>query len=423
MRIPLRWPVLRQLTDADPSGRGEAARSEATERLTNRLQSADRVVKSICPYCARRVRPERLRQGRQVIQIEGDPDSPVSRGRLCPKGSATLQLTTGAVAPAPGALPAAARRPTGSALDLDTAMDMVADRVVRTASRDWSWEAGRQARPPDDGHRQPRRGDARQRGELPHQEAVHRARRRPDREPGAGLPQLDRRRSRDVVRSRRRRRRSCRTCSTPTASSSRAPTSPRPPGRLPVGHGGEGPRRDGHPRRSALHPHERAGRPARADPGRHATSRSSAGSSTTCSSNELVVPRLRRQLHQRPDLISEDFQDTEDLDGLFSGFDAETAELRPDSWQYEGDEVAGGVRRARDSDQAGAEEQRAVRPGRDARLRRPARREPARSSTRRSQHPRCVFQILKRHFARYTPEMVERVCGIAADAVRRRCAS
>ena len=82
-----------------------------------------------------------VKDGR-VIQIEGDPDSPVSRGRLCPKGSASLQLTTGPGRAVPGPVPAAATAPTGSTLDLDTAMDMIADRVI--AARRATAGSGRQ---------------------------------------------------------------------------------------------------------------------------------------------------------------------------------------------------------------------------------------------------------------------------------------
>ncbi|MBV9953605.1 MAG: formate dehydrogenase, partial [Acidimicrobiia bacterium] len=139
MRIPLRWPVLRQLTDGDPSGRGDAARSAATERLTNRLQMAERVVKSICPYCGVGCGQDVYVRDGEVVQIEGDPDSPVSRGRLCPKGSASLQLTTGESR----RYQVLYRRPRSDhweSLDLETAMDMVADRVVKTRRETWSWE-------------------------------------------------------------------------------------------------------------------------------------------------------------------------------------------------------------------------------------------------------------------------------------------
>jgi formate dehydrogenase major subunit len=76
-------------------------------------------------------------KGEKVIQIEGDPDSPVSRGRLCPKGSASLQLTTGSARE----YRVRYRRPHGTdweQLELDTAMDMIADRVI--ASRRKFWE-------------------------------------------------------------------------------------------------------------------------------------------------------------------------------------------------------------------------------------------------------------------------------------------
>jgi formate dehydrogenase major subunit len=76
---------------------------------------------------------------RKVVQIEGDPDSPVSRGRLCPKGSASLQLTTGDARQ----YDVLYRRPHGTEwerLDLDTAMDMIADRVIKARNDGWQWE-------------------------------------------------------------------------------------------------------------------------------------------------------------------------------------------------------------------------------------------------------------------------------------------
>jgi formate dehydrogenase major subunit len=82
-------------------------------------------------------------------------------------------------------------------------------------------------------------------------------------------------------------------------------------------------------------------------------------------------------------ILKEDFEDTEELDGLFSGWDAEKGVYDPTSWRYEGD----------DTD----------RPLRDLTL----------------QHPRCVFQVLKRHFARYTPALVERVAGVPPHLFQR----
>ncbi|HZE14989.1 MAG TPA: hypothetical protein VE197_04370, partial [Mycobacterium sp.] len=89
------WPVLRQLRDGDKLGRGSAVKSETTSRLRARTAEADKVAKSVCPYCAVGCGQNVYVRGGKVVHIEGDPDSPVSRGRLCPKGAASLQLTTG----------------------------------------------------------------------------------------------------------------------------------------------------------------------------------------------------------------------------------------------------------------------------------------------------------------------------------------
>jgi formate dehydrogenase major subunit len=133
------WPVLRQATSGDWSGRGDAAQSPTTRALTPRTKTADRVVKSICPYCAVGCGQNVYVKDDKVTQIEGDPDSPISRGRLCPKGSASLQLTTG-----PARLDTVLyRRPHGTdweQLDLDTAMDMIAERVIKARRDGWQWD-------------------------------------------------------------------------------------------------------------------------------------------------------------------------------------------------------------------------------------------------------------------------------------------
>jgi formate dehydrogenase major subunit len=133
------WPVYRQMTGGDVLGRGAAAKSPVSDRRAARTVTADKVVKSVCPYCAVGCGQNVYVSGGKVTQIEGDPDSPVSRGRLCPKGSASLQLTTG---------PARQhhvlyRQPYGTRwerLDLDTAMDMIADRVIQARNHGWQWE-------------------------------------------------------------------------------------------------------------------------------------------------------------------------------------------------------------------------------------------------------------------------------------------
>ena len=105
-------------------------------------------------------------------------------------------------------------------------------------------------------------------------------------------------------------------------------------------------------------------------------------------------------------ILREDFRDTEDLDGFFSGWDAQKEKYDPESWLYKGSpskqtdvqpghsEAGGGHGKDR-----GGEAQDAGKFESDSTL----------------QHPRCVFQVLKRHFGRYTPEMVERYCGVAQD--------
>jgi formate dehydrogenase major subunit len=133
------WPVVRQLRDGDPLGRGAAVMSPPTKRLTARTTTADRVVKSVCPYCAVGCGQNVFVKDEKVVQIEGDPDSPISRGRLCPKGSASLQLTTGAARERF----ALYRPPHGTQwerIDLDRAMEMIADRVIKTRRETWEWE-------------------------------------------------------------------------------------------------------------------------------------------------------------------------------------------------------------------------------------------------------------------------------------------
>jgi formate dehydrogenase major subunit len=133
------WPVYRQLTGTDPLGRGESARSRWSDEVTARTREADRVVDSVCPYCAVGCGQRVYVKDEKVTHVEGDPGSPISRGRLCPKGSASTQLVN-----APGRVTKVRyRRPHGTEwedLDLDTAMDMIADRVIATRNETWEWD-------------------------------------------------------------------------------------------------------------------------------------------------------------------------------------------------------------------------------------------------------------------------------------------
>jgi formate dehydrogenase major subunit len=131
----LPWSLLRQF-GRDRLALGAAAQSAKSAALTPRTATADRVVKSICPYCAVGCGQRVYVKDERVVQVEGDPDSPISRGRLCPKGSATRTLSQSPLRE----YRVKYRRPFATeweSLDLDTAMDMIADRVVATRAQTW----------------------------------------------------------------------------------------------------------------------------------------------------------------------------------------------------------------------------------------------------------------------------------------------
>src|SRR5207237_4070563 len=86
------WPVLRQVGRRDLTGLDGTACSDRTEGLRARIAGADRVIKSVCPYCAVGCGQKVYVEDGRILDIEGDEDSPISRGRLCPKGAATFQL-------------------------------------------------------------------------------------------------------------------------------------------------------------------------------------------------------------------------------------------------------------------------------------------------------------------------------------------
>jgi formate dehydrogenase major subunit len=135
-RTFLSWPLVRQLSGPDGLGKGSAVTSAHTEAITPRTSTADRVVKSICPYCAVGCGQKVFVKDEHVVQIEGDPDSPISRGRLCPKGSASEQLVN-----SPGRQRKVLyRKPFGTeweTLDLHVATRMLAERMLDTRDRTW----------------------------------------------------------------------------------------------------------------------------------------------------------------------------------------------------------------------------------------------------------------------------------------------
>ena len=133
------WPLVRQLAEGDPLGLGKAAQSPRSKNLTPRIAHADSVTPSICPYCAVGCGQLAYVRDGKVIQIEGDPASPISRGRLCPKGSASKSLHEGSLRE----YKVKYRRPYGTGwedISLDVAMDMMVDRVVSTRAAHWQDE-------------------------------------------------------------------------------------------------------------------------------------------------------------------------------------------------------------------------------------------------------------------------------------------
>ena len=131
------WPLLRQLAEGDPLALGKVVQSRRSRELRPRIADADHVARSVCPYCAVGCAQLAYVKDGEVIQVEGDPASPISRGRLCPKGSASRNLHAGPLRE----YKVKYRRPYGTAweeLPLARAMEMIVDRVL--ATREATWE-------------------------------------------------------------------------------------------------------------------------------------------------------------------------------------------------------------------------------------------------------------------------------------------
>ncbi|HEX8158362.1 MAG TPA: formate dehydrogenase [Solirubrobacteraceae bacterium] len=412
-RVPLasRWPLVRQLRGADRLGLGAAVMSPRTQELSPRTVDADRVVKSVCPYCAVGCAQNVFVKDDRVVQIEGDPDAPHSRGRLCPKGSATLQLTTG---------PARERhvlyrRPHASdweRLDLATAMDMVADRVVATRRDGWEWER--------DGSRTRRcMSIAALGGATLDNEENYLIKKLMT---ALGIVQIENQ---------------ARVCHSSTVvglgtSFGRGASSTLPAdlqnSDLIVLEGSN--MAEAHPVafQWVMEAKARGATVVHVDPHYSRTSALAdlfvplrAGTdiaflgaivnhvlSTETDFREYVLAYTNA-----PTIISEEFEDA-GAEGLFSGWNPEAASYDPASWQYDGAfVVAAAGQRDQEGDPPRAGTDGSGHNGPRGRGR------PTLDPT--LEHPRCVWQILKRHYAAYTPEMVERVCGVPPQLFARVC--
>ncbi len=401
------WPVLRQLRGRDRMGRGAAVTSRATDARAPRTTEADRVVKSVCPYCAVGCAQNVYVTDGRVVQIEGDPDAPHSRGRLCPKGSATLQLTTGSSREQHVLY----RRPFATEwerLDLETAMEMVTDRVI--ASRRRGWESER------DGHRTRRcMSIAALGGATLDNEENYLIKKLMT---ALGVIQIENQ---------------ARVCHSSTVvglgtSFGRGASSTLPAdlqnADLIVLEGSN--MAEAHPVafQWVVEAKGRGATVIHIDPHYSRTSALAdmfvpvrAGSDIAflggvinhVIANDLDFREYVLAYTNAPVIIGEEFVDA-GAEGLFSGFDPETGAYDPASWQYERAFVAAA---AGQRDQEGELDGRVPPAGHDPRA------APRLDLT--LQHPRCVWQILKRHYAAYTPEMVQRACGIPPELFARVC--
>ncbi len=406
---PSDWPLVRQLRGPDRLGRGAAVKSRGSRELQARTASADRVVKSVCPYCAVGCAQNVFVKDDRVVQIEGDPDAPHSRGRLCPKGSATLQLTTGASREQHVLY----RRPHGTEwerLDLETAMEMIADRMVATRRDGWEWES--------EGSRTRRcMSIAALGGATLDNEENYLIKKLMT---SLGIIQIENQ---------------ARVCHSSTVvglgtSFGRGASSTLPGdlqnSDLIVLEGSN--MAEAHPvayqwvveakARGAtiihVDPHY-SRTSALADmfvPLRAGTDIAFLGAiinhviSTESDFREYVLAYTNAAT-----IIREEFEDA-GAEGIFSGFDPERATYDPSSWQYADAFMAAAAGQRDQEGNIAAQpegsddgEQDRGTPHQDVTL----------------QHPRCVWQILKRHYAGYTPEMVQQVCGVPPDVFAEVC--
>jgi formate dehydrogenase major subunit len=133
------WPALRQLREGDPLGLGRAVQSPRSKRLVPRIDEAEHVVQSVCPYCAVGCGQLVYVKDGEITHIEGDPASPISRGRLCPKGQASKSYSQSPIRE----YKVKYRRPHGTEweeLSLAEAMEMISDRIIRTRAETWEFE-------------------------------------------------------------------------------------------------------------------------------------------------------------------------------------------------------------------------------------------------------------------------------------------
>ncbi len=132
-----KWPLLRQIRQRK-DGTGQEAMSDQTRAMHARTDGAE-VARSICPYCAVGCGQLIYHQNGKLISIEGDPESPISQGNLCPKGAASFQLLTHSLRETKVKY-RAPRAKAWTEISLDRAMEMVAERLWDSRKRTFTRE-------------------------------------------------------------------------------------------------------------------------------------------------------------------------------------------------------------------------------------------------------------------------------------------
>lgn len=413
----LDWPVVRQVTSGDFLGRGKAVTSPTTRGIEARTVTADRVVRSVCPYCAVGCGQLIYVKDEKIIQIEGDPESPISRGRLCPKGSASEQLVN-----SPSRISTVRyRRPYSTEwedLDQDTAIDMIADRYIDTRRRTWEESDGEH----ENLHRT--LGIAHLGGAALDNEENYLMKKLYT---ASGVIQVE------------NQARICHSATVPGLTGS-------------FGRGGstlslqdianadliivEGSNfAEAHPvgfqwvteakLRGArlIHIDPRFSRTsAQAD--KHIPIRTGSDVALLGAvinkilTDELWFKDYVLTFTNATSVVSERYADAEDLDGLFSGYDEETGTYDVSTWEYEesddalasaGDGVGAPDPANDPGDVPGTSHHESFGAGGPALAHSRIKTDPT------LQNPRCVLNLLRKHYARYTPELVQEVCGISRE--------
>jgi formate dehydrogenase major subunit len=399
------WPVLRQLR-AGARGTGREAMSGQTKRLRARHLGAE-VSRSICPYCGVGCGQLIYHRDGELVNIEGDPDSPISRGRLCPKGSDTFELHTH-----PGRLKTVKyRRPYAAAweeISLDQAMDMVEQRLWESRERTFVEEQDGQL--------------------LMQTKAVgHLGGATLDNEENYLIKKLFCGGLGMVCISNQAR--ICHSSTVPALGTS-------------FGRGGATTAQQSLADSDAIlimgssmaenHPvgfqwvmeaREKNGAIViHVDPRFTRTSAMSdiwvplrAGTDILflgalihyVLSNERIFREYVVNYTNAPMILRDDYRDTEDLNGLFSGWDAQQQSYSPETWLYEGSPKKdhNGKQPGHHEHGGGHGKDRGGEAGDPGEY----------HSDPTLQHPRCVYQVLKKHFERYTPEILERYAGVPRD--------